>query len=114
MENKLQNQQNPASVELMNDIYADFYVGNRFTSLQEEYRLVQRYFPELDSVALVRNLAKVYSPQKMHYLLRANEKANKKPENNLRNGIINIFLYRMNYANYRRGDILSEKKIYQR
>lgn len=44
LENKLQNQQNPASVELMNDIYADFYVGNRFTSLQEEYRLVQRYF----------------------------------------------------------------------
>ena len=76
LENKLQNQQSPASVELMNDIYADFYVGNRFTSLQEEYRLVQRYFPELDSVALVRNLAKVYSPQKMHYLLRANEKAN--------------------------------------
>ena len=28
LENKLQNQQNPASVELMNDIYADFYVGN--------------------------------------------------------------------------------------
>ena len=26
---------------------------------------------------MVRNLAKVYSPQKMHYLLRANEKANK-------------------------------------
>ena len=26
LENKLQNQQNPASVELMNDIYADFYV----------------------------------------------------------------------------------------
>ena len=24
LENKLQNQQNPASVELMNDIYADF------------------------------------------------------------------------------------------
>ena len=61
----------------MNDVYADFYVGNRFTSLQEEYQLVQLYFPEIDSVALARNLAKVYSPRKMHYLLRANEKADK-------------------------------------
>ena len=77
MENKLQNQQNPTSIELMNDVYADFYVGNRFTSLQEEYQLVQLYFPEIDSVALARNLAKVYSPRKMHYLLRANEKADK-------------------------------------
>lgn len=63
----------------------------------------------------------------MHYLLRANEKANKEVNGDATLMSIikearkqsskrynKYFLYRMNYANYRRGDILSEKKIYQR
>lgn len=74
-DNKIKNNQNSTSVELMNEIYADFYVGNKLISLPDEYKLVQQYLPEIDSVFLVKNLRKIHSSQKMHHLLRANEHA---------------------------------------
>lgn len=75
LRNKTLNQQNMTSSELMNSIYADFYVKNKFTSLQEEYQLMQRYLPEIDSVSLAKSLKEVYSPRRMHYLMRANKQA---------------------------------------
>lgn len=63
----------PESIDVIDDIYADFYAGNRFTSLQKEYELVERYFPQIDSVELVKELSRLYRPHKMHYLLRGAE-----------------------------------------
>ena len=73
LRNKLTSNALPESVELMNDIYADFYEGNRFTSLQKEYELVQRYFPQMDSVALTKELNRMYRPHETYYLLRGSD-----------------------------------------
>lgn len=70
--NRIDSQQKTASDKLMEDIYSEFYVGNQLISPEQEYELLERYLPKIDSVYLVKKLTEMYRPKKMHYLLRAN------------------------------------------
>lgn len=53
----------------INEIYADFYAGNRFVDLKDEYKLAKKYMGRIDSVSLVQLLHTLRQPEKTHYLL---------------------------------------------
>lgn len=75
--NRIDSKQKTASDKLMEDVYSEFYVGNQLITPEQEYELMERYLPQIDSVYLVKKLAEMYRPRKMHYLLRANNKVYK-------------------------------------
>lgn len=57
------------SDEIMDEIYSDYFVGNVFTTPQEEYRLAQKYIDKIDSMSMLERMKTVVKPEKMHYLL---------------------------------------------
>jgi zinc protease len=63
------------SMNFMNDIYADFFKEYKIVSFDEEFRLLQQYIGQIDSVALVRAINKLIVPQKTHYLITSFDKA---------------------------------------
>ena len=75
MQGKVRSGQQPRSSDLMNEIYADYYDGNRLISRSDELALMERYLAETDSARLLRELRKVFETRPMHYLLRGPEEA---------------------------------------
>ncbi len=73
MKNKAQSAQPPLSSDLMSDIYSDYYNGNTFISRQQEYELVKRFLPEIDSASIVKTLRNMFVKPKSHYLLRGGD-----------------------------------------
>lgn len=77
MRNSVKSRQNRSSVSLMDEIYADYYEGNRLISREEELRLMEFYLPQADSVGLLRQIQQVFETRPMHYLLRGGEEVNR-------------------------------------
>ena len=63
-----------ASTTYMNDIYADFFVGNKFVSTQDEYKLFLKYIDRIDSLSLAKQLKNLVRPKQTHYMLTAFDK----------------------------------------
>lgn len=57
------------SSAFMNEIYADFFRGNKIVSLKDEYKLAKKYIGQIDSVSFVRLLQSLRQPDQTHYLL---------------------------------------------
>ena len=70
MQNRVKSKQPPRSGDLMDEIYADFYNGNRLVSKANELALMERYLPEIDSLSLLHSLQRVFQTAPTHYLLR--------------------------------------------
>lgn len=70
LENKIAAGNDMSSATLMNEVYADFYDGNRLISRKDELQLVKRFLPQIDSVSLVKLLQSTFDTRPRHYLLR--------------------------------------------
>ena len=69
MKRKVSSKSPEPSENLMNEVYADFYKGNTLVSLDEEYRLLQKYIDRIDSVSIVKMLQKSVHSNHTNYLL---------------------------------------------
>ncbi|MCI1682023.1 MAG: insulinase family protein [Bacteroides sp.] len=78
--NQVNSKQEVASAQVMNDIYSDFFVNNRFISPKYELNLLKRYLPTIDSLSLVKVLQKDYDGGKIHYLLSGDNRIYKEVE----------------------------------
>ena len=74
MRNKVSNAgRNVRSISLMDEIYADYYEGNRFISRDEELRLMERFLPAIDSLSLLQLIQKTFESRPQHFLLRGGD-----------------------------------------
>ncbi|GAB6123688.1 M16 family metallopeptidase [Dysgonomonas termitidis] len=62
------------SINLMNEIYSDFYVGNKVVTQEEEYNLAKKYISKIDSTSLTKYLHKTADWSKTHFILSAFDK----------------------------------------
>jgi len=72
---KAESKEPNLSSALINEIYSDFYVGNKIVSAKDEYKLVLKYINTIDSSKLCNQLHELRSPYKTHYLITAFDKA---------------------------------------
>ena len=56
MQRKVDVGQSSQSIKIMDEIYSDFYTGNRLVSRQDELELIKKTLPGIDSVAIVKSL----------------------------------------------------------
>lgn len=61
------------SINLMNEIYSDFFTGNTIVTPKEEFRLAQKYIEKIDSTSLVHYMQKTMDWDKTHFLLTSFE-----------------------------------------
>lgn len=73
LRNKLAANKSVTSASMMEQIYADYYDGNRLISLADELKLMERYLPTMDSVSLLNTLKETFETRPQHYLLRGGE-----------------------------------------
>ena len=74
MRNKVANAgRNVRSVSLMDEIYADYYEGNRLISRETELALMERYLPAIDSLSLLQFIQSTFVSRPQHILLRGGE-----------------------------------------
>lgn len=62
------------SVNLMAEIYSDFFAGNKIVTQEEEYNLAKKYIQNIDSISLVKYLRKTADWSKTHFILSAFDK----------------------------------------
>ena len=60
----------PRSSDIVDEIYADYYRGNRLCSSATELRLAQKYLQSVDSVSVLKSLQGFVGKAPVHYLLR--------------------------------------------
>ena len=70
MRNKVANGRQSRSANLMDEIYADYYDGNRMISRKDELQLVERYLPAMDSLSMLQFVKHVFESRPQHFLLR--------------------------------------------
>lgn len=63
------------SSSLINEIYSNFYVGNKIVSAKDEYKLALKYIDAIDSAKLCNRLHELRAPNKTHYLITTFDKA---------------------------------------
>jgi predicted Zn-dependent peptidase len=73
LENKVKSRADETSTAIMNEIYSDFYDGNRCISRTDELALVRRFLPQIDSLSMVQFLQRHFETRPQHYLLRGGE-----------------------------------------
>lgn len=59
MQRKVDVGQSTQSIKIMDEIYSDFYVGNRLISRSDELELIKKTLPEIDSLAIVKALGSI-------------------------------------------------------
>ena len=60
----------PRSSDIVDEIYADYYRGNRLCSPSTELKLAQKYLQSVDSVSVLKALHSVVGKAPVHFLLR--------------------------------------------
>lgn len=71
--NRLSSTGSITSSNLMDEIYNDYYSGNRFISDSLEFVLMQNSLAKIDSITIIKTLKKSTLSNKYHVLLRAPE-----------------------------------------
>ncbi len=75
MERKVDAGQSSQSIRIMDEIYSDFYTGNRLISRDDELELMRKTLPAIDSVAIVKSLQSIADDRHgIRVLLRGNNK----------------------------------------
>uniref|UniRef100_UPI003216FBC3 insulinase family protein n=1 Tax=uncultured Draconibacterium sp. TaxID=1573823 RepID=UPI003216FBC3 len=69
LQNSVESKSPQKSIFFINEIYSDFYSGNKMVDIEEEYRLAQKYIGQVDSLSLVNLLHSVRNHEQTHYLL---------------------------------------------
>jgi zinc protease len=64
----ISNSPTPSS-SFMDEIYSDYYTGNKFVTIKHEYELAKKYIGKIDSTMLVEQLHKIRNNEKTHYLI---------------------------------------------
>lgn len=59
MQRRVDAGQSAQSIKIMDEIYSDFYVGNRLISLRDELELIKKTLPDIDSVAILKVLSPI-------------------------------------------------------
>ncbi len=77
MRNSVKAKRSRSSADLMEEIYSDYYEGNRLISREEELRLMEYNLPQVDSVGLLHQIQGIFETRPMHYLLRGGEDVNR-------------------------------------
>lgn len=62
------------SINLMGEIYSDFYAGNKVITQKEEYELAKRHLAKIDSTSIANYLQKTADWSKTHFILSAFDK----------------------------------------
>lgn len=70
------------SINLMGEIYSDFYAGNKVITQKEEYELAKRHLAKIDSSSIANYLNKTIDWSKSHFILSAFDKASKELPSN--------------------------------
>lgn len=73
MRNKVESANSVRSASLMDEIYADFYDGNRLISRKDELQLLEQMLPAIDSLAMSDFVRQTFETRPQHYLLRGGE-----------------------------------------
>lgn len=73
MRNKVASKNSIRSASLMDEIYADYYEGNRLISRKDELQLIEQYLPTIDSLAILKLIQETFESRPQHYLLRGGE-----------------------------------------
>jgi predicted Zn-dependent peptidase len=73
MRNKVSNKSSVRSASLMDEIYADYYDGNRLISRKDELSLMEQFLPAIDSVAMLNLIRQTFETRSQHYLLRGDD-----------------------------------------
>ena len=73
MRNKVASHNSVRSASLMDEIYADYYDGNRLISRTDELRLLEQFLPAIDSLAMLQLIRVTFETRPQHYLLRGGE-----------------------------------------
>lgn len=71
---KAEGRTGTSSSNIMESIYADYYSGNTCISLADEYALMRRLLPAMDSVAVLKAVRQILRPASRHYLLTGNSR----------------------------------------
>lgn len=71
---KAEGRTGTTSTSIMESIYADYYNGNTYISLGDEYALMRRLLPAMDSVAVLKAVRQILRPAHRHYLLTGNNR----------------------------------------
>lgn len=75
MQRKVEVGQSSQSIKIMDEIYSDFYTGNRLVSQQDELELIKKTLPGIDSTAIVKSLRMMAGDRNgMRVLLRGGGK----------------------------------------
>ena len=69
------------SASLMDEIYTDFYDGNRLISRTDELALVEKYLPQMDSLSMLKFIQETFETRPQHYLLRGGEEVRQEVSN---------------------------------
>ena len=62
------------SIDLMSNLYENYYVGTSVLSSKQEYELFRQNVSQIDSVSVLNYLHRIYASGRPHYLLRAYDK----------------------------------------
>lgn len=89
LRHKAESKETNSSSHLINDIYSDFYVGNKIVSVKDEYKLALKYIDAIDSSKFCNQLHELRAPNKTHYLITTFDKA--KDEIPSKTTLISIF-----------------------
>lgn len=73
MQRKVDVGQSSQSIKIMDEVYSDFYVGNRLISREDELELLKKTLPGIDSTAIVNSL-RADAGNGMRVLMRGNDK----------------------------------------
>ncbi len=72
-EKKINSKDPPSGNLLVEEMHRNFFYNNSIITVEEEYKLAQKYLAALDSVAIADFVSSFDNPEKSHYLLTANE-----------------------------------------
>jgi len=73
MKEEVSKKENPSPSIMIQEMHKDFFYNNKIISKEEEFRLLKKFLPQLDSVSFVKAINKYNRPKATHFLLTANE-----------------------------------------
>ncbi len=73
MEEEVSKKEKPSPGLMIQEMNQNFFYNNKIVSKEDELRLLEKYLPELDSVAFVKAINKYNLPKATRFLLTANE-----------------------------------------
>lgn len=71
-ENEVSKKEAPSPATMIAEMHKHFFYNNQIVSKAEEFELLKKHLPQLDSVAFARAIGSYNQPKPVHFLLTAN------------------------------------------